>query len=90
MSFIFFIVHIDDSPNSSKRYCKNDSEYSTKRGTNNHNNKNKKRRKIKRATHNIWNKNVILNLLYDEIEDSYGKCNFPRYSESDDERWYEC
>lgn len=73
----------------SNRYGKYNPKYSTKRSTNQHNNEYKKWGKIQWSTHNVRNKKVILYLLYDDIEDSYSECYFPRYSKSNNNCWNE-
>lgn len=85
-----FVVAIHHMNDSSDWDSENNTSNSPKRSPCKHNNKNEKWRKIERFAHNIRNKNIILELLDDDIEDNNDKCCLPRSSESNNSSRNEC
>lgn len=74
--------------------CYRDSEYdpedSAERGSEKHDDEYKKWREIERFAHHIGDEDIVLCLLYDDIEYDYDRRDFPGYPESDDRSRYEC
>ncbi len=83
------MLTVYDSYDSSNRNCEDDTEYTTEWCTSDHDDEYEEWREVERLAHHVWNEEVILYTLDDEIECYYTKCHLPSDTESDDECWDE-
>ena len=84
------IAQIEDSSDSSDRDGDDNSEYSPDRSSGQHHDEDEYGGEVEGFAHHFWHEKIILYLLDDDIEDRDDGCDFPRYPESDDERWDQC